>query len=347
MWPFEALRQKGGRLSWDGWEPRAGMVGYVMHIWRPNHPNKVYRTPLNRDVYLIEIGKNYVSVTANGLRHYNQAMDSNQKDMETSRRNSLQKEMTELRQQQADRGLTPILGSSLESPTSLLADGEHNTSTGNKPKIQAVSSSSSEDESCLLSIQKERHEEYLKNLWQQVIEQDQNIKNEIENKNTTTTTTTTTTIDKETNTNQLTRDSKTIANEIETDEKSNNDKNKTIQNVNKNNNKQTTENETTTAHKDLTTKVLTSMDAGSVCAKELVEQLVDHVVDVLCDTAENETKPLNEQVMERTQIENVRNGDGNEDVVSDIVDIDEPQLNKDEEDVKLIETKFSDNSTDV
>ncbi|MFW8423586.1 hypothetical protein, partial [Klebsiella pneumoniae] len=34
VWPFEALRQKGGRLSWDGWEPRAGMVGYVMHIWR-------------------------------------------------------------------------------------------------------------------------------------------------------------------------------------------------------------------------------------------------------------------------------------------------------------------------
>ncbi|XP_061395087.1 protein pecanex [Musca vetustissima] len=175
VWPFEALRQKGGRLSWDGWEPRAGMVGYVIHIWRPNHPNKVCRTPLNRDVYLIEIGENYVPVTASGLRQYNQAMDSVQKEMETSRRNSLQREMAELRQQQVDRGLTPILGSSLESPTSLLA-GEGGTRggsiSGKTGGIQAVSSSSSEDESCLMNLEKERQEEYLKQLWQQVVEQE-------------------------------------------------------------------------------------------------------------------------------------------------------------------------------
>lgn len=151
------------------------MVGYVIHIWRPNHPNKVCRTPLNRDVYLIEIGENYVPVTASGLRQYNQAMDSVQKEMETSRRNSLQREMAELRQQQVDRGLTPILGSSLESPTSLMAEGSRNNVSG-KCGIQAVSSSSSEDESCLMNLEKERQEEYLKNLWQQVIEQEKKEK---------------------------------------------------------------------------------------------------------------------------------------------------------------------------
>lgn len=357
------MRQKGGRLSWDGWEPRAGMVGYVMHIWRPNHPNKVYRTPLNRDVYLIEIGKNYVPVTANGLRHYNQAMDSNQIDMETSRRSSLQKEMTELRQQQqAERGLTPILGSSLESPTSLLAEAAGHTSSATatdnnqKPKIQAVSSSSSEDESCLLSLQQERHEAYLKNLWQQVIEHDQHVKQEIEN---TTTNTNIPYTAKETNTEQqqLIRDNKTQTDkdtetelqteiEIETDEnqmekmKSNNDKNKTKQSLNKTNNKQTDNETTTTASKDLANNCsLPSLDSGNVCAKELIEQLVDHVVDNLCDTVELEENTVEtKQSVERDE----------QTTPNELLNIEvELQANKSPEDIQLIETKFSDNSTDV
>ncbi|XP_065365040.1 protein pecanex [Calliphora vicina] len=306
VWPFEALRRKGGRLSWDGWEPRAGMVGYVIHIWRPNHPNKMYRTPLNRDVYLIEIGKNYVPVTASGLRQYNQAMDSSQKELETSRRNSLQREMTELRQQQADRGLTPILGSSLESPTSLMAEGGgRNSSLGNKSKIQAVSSSSSEDESCLLNLQKERQEEYLKNLWQQVVEQEQTIKDEIQNATATNVTNTKNT------TNQLARDQTTNTEDIETQLV----KNKTIQTVNKQ-----TENIITApplTEEQMLAKESASDDSGNSCAKELVEQLVDHVVDELCVKVETEM---------------------------DIVD--SPKIVEEENHVKIIEIK-GDNISDI
>lgn len=283
VWPFEALRQKGGRISWDGWEPRAGMVGYVIHIWRPNHPNKMYRTPLNRDVYLIEIGKNYVPVTASGLRQYNQAMDSNQKEIETSRRNSLQREMTELRQQQVERGLTPILGSSLESPTSLTAEGGRNSSLATKSKIQAVSSSSSEDESCLLNLQKERQEEYLKNLWQQVIEQ--NLEDEIQNLTTT-------------NIKQLLREL-TNTDESETAL----DKNKTLQTVNKQ-----TDNEVTAQHDNKEDPVLikeSSEDSGNVCTKELVDQLVDHVVDELCESVDNETEVVDKECLKKENHVNI------------------------------------------
>lgn len=253
-------------MSWDGWEPRAGMVGYVIHIWRPNHPNKMYRTPLNRDVYLIEIGKNYVPVTASGLRQYNQAMDSNQKEIETSRRNSLQREMIELRQQQNERGLTPILGSSLESPTSLMAEGGRNSSFDNKSKIQAVSSSSSEDESCLLNLEKERQEDYLRNLWEQVIEQEQNIKDEIESVTATFT-------------NQHVRDQLSI--------NTNTDKTAIIKNQTIHtqiSNKQAARND----EHDRNEEEL-FVDSNNVCcAKELVDQLVDHVVDTLCEPADLE-----------------------------------------------------------
>ncbi|XP_023297123.2 protein pecanex [Lucilia cuprina] len=268
VWPFEALRQKGGRLSWDGWEPRAGMVGYVIHIWRPNHPNKMHRTPLNRDVYLIEIGKNYVPVTASGLRQYNQAMDSTQKEIETSRRNSLQREMSELRQQQAERGLTPILGSSLESPTSIIneAGGGRNSALGQKSKIQAVSSSSSEDESCLLHLQKERQEEYLKNLWQQVIEQEQTIKDEIQNA---------------TNTTQLAREQVTTSSTDKINEQKL-DINKTKQIVNK----ETEEIAQTTAPET---------------AKEMVEQLVENVVEEMCDRVEVEESKTTNAALESVE----------------------------------------------
>ncbi|KAM7346668.1 pecanex [Cochliomyia hominivorax] len=310
VWPFEALRQKGGRLSWDGWEPRAGMVGYVIHIWRPNHPNKMYRTPLNRDVYLIEIGKNYVPVTASGLRQYNQAMDSTQKEIETSRRNSLQREMSELRQQQAERGLTPILGSSLESPTSLLNEGGlggggsggggvSNSGGHSKSKIKAVSSSSSEDESSLLNLEKERQEEYLKNLWQQVIEQEQNIKDEIQNA---------TTANK--NTKQLPRDPSIMANITDNENAIEIDKNKTKQIVNKQ-----TDNDIMTAPQneqeqyhtvEQTSTKSKSLDItpDNVSAKELVEQLVDHVVDELCVEVEKENETEAEKKTPKSPTEN-------------------------------------------
>lgn len=259
------------------------MVGYVIHIWRPNHPNKMYRTPLNRDVYLIEIGKNYVPVTGSGLRQYNQAMDSNQKEMEALRRNSLQREMNELRQQHMERGLTPILGSSLESPTSLLAEGERNTSgTGHKSKIQAVSSSSSEDESCLLNLEKERQQVYLKNIWDQVLEQEQNVKHDLDNP----TVTLTNPIANDQTTSISINKSKTTPEEPTTTS--------SPQTVSKH-----TDSTTTTPNEAPTLSEGLVPDSGTACAKQLVDQLVDHVLDDLCDTIDSKVAAEKSQLLKQ------------------------------------------------
>lgn len=180
------MRMRGGRLNWKGWLPHTGMVGVVVHIWTPNNPDVVCRSIINRDLYLIEIGEYYVPVAENGLRPFKQIADSNQKDIDRTRRNSLQRELLEIRQLQQQ--LTPILGSSLESPTSqLAATGASeqirvitSTSTscaGTKAKIQAVSSSSSEDESDLLRLEMQRHENFL-SMWKQITEKKDKDENE-------------------------------------------------------------------------------------------------------------------------------------------------------------------------
>lgn len=171
IWPNEQMRKRGGRAAWKDWKPRAGMVGFVVHFWVPNHVDPRYNTSLSRIIYLLEIGSYYVPVGEYGLREYNQIVDSYEDlgaGSSSSRRSSLQMEIEELRRRQLPpEGLTPILGSSLESPTSQLAAASseyaaanENISTaaaaGNKTKlrdIKAVSSSSSEDELGLVNLE--------------------------------------------------------------------------------------------------------------------------------------------------------------------------------------------------
>lgn len=186
------MRLKGGRLGWKGWQPHIGMVGYVVHIWTPNHPDAAFRSVINRDLCLVEIGEYYVPITSLSLKPYKQMIDKNQKDHERLLRTSLQRDMLELRQlqqqvvHQTEKVLTPILGS-LESPTCHLAvdlsdhhldadleqysDLIANLVTIGKsdctPKIQAVSSSSSEDENELLRLEKQRRENFL-NIWKHI-----------------------------------------------------------------------------------------------------------------------------------------------------------------------------------
>lgn len=47
------------------------MVGYTVHYWQPNHPNKRFRSNFNRTLFLIQIGDHYVPVSENGVKEYN------------------------------------------------------------------------------------------------------------------------------------------------------------------------------------------------------------------------------------------------------------------------------------
>lgn len=129
VWPTDHMRANGGRLSWKDWEPSAGMVGYVVHVWVPNHKDVVFRSHVNHCVYLIEIGEHYVPVDELGLREYNQIVGSSSEEMANSRRSSIQRDFHEYNMQFKLAGVTPIVGSK-----------------SHKAKIRAVSSSSSEDE---------------------------------------------------------------------------------------------------------------------------------------------------------------------------------------------------------
>lgn len=123
------MRANGGRISWKDWEPSAGMVGYVVHVWVPNHKDVLFRSHVNHCVYLIEIGEHYVPVDELGLREYNQILGSSNEEMANSRRSSIQRDFHEYNMQFKLAGVTPIVGSK-----------------SHKAKIRAVSSSSSEDE---------------------------------------------------------------------------------------------------------------------------------------------------------------------------------------------------------
>lgn len=145
FWPSEEMRAKGGRSAWKDWLPCIGMVGYVVHFWMPGHRDPLFRSPFSRVVYLVAMNGYYVPVGEFGIREYDPIRDgddglSEEEEMATAaagvlvamravnaRRSSVQHELHELDElqlQQRERlrgeGLTPILGSSLESPTSHL-----------------------------------------------------------------------------------------------------------------------------------------------------------------------------------------------------------------------------------
>lgn len=136
------MRANGGRLSWKDWEPSTGMVGHVVHVWVPNHKEELFRSHVNRCVYLIEIGEHYVPVEELGLREYNQILGSSTEEVATSRRSSVQLDFNEYSRQ--------VMLARQTTATTTSASASASTSSSNKlqhkPQIRAVSSSSSEDE---------------------------------------------------------------------------------------------------------------------------------------------------------------------------------------------------------
>lgn len=219
VWPHESMRTHGGRLSWNGWFPHAGMVGYVVHIWSSGQQDTSHSSMIDSDLYLVEIGNYYVPITEAGIRLHsevvenvsvNETNDKNNQELYAYNDNHnqnridsdskiednenqyhqhphhqifsaddnrmLYEKMYQVCTPSARRQMNifspsqgmiaPTLGSGLESPTSsFLAK----VVTG-KAKIQAVSSSSSEDETELLKLENERHKNFL-NMWKQITEQ--------------------------------------------------------------------------------------------------------------------------------------------------------------------------------
>ncbi|XP_060663565.1 protein pecanex [Drosophila nasuta] len=135
VWPTDHMRANGGRLSWKDWEPSAGMVGHVVHVWVPNHKDVLFRSHVNRCVYLIEIGEHYVPVEELGLREYNQILGSSSEEMAaSSRRSSMQRDFHE------------YTSSMQQKLAGITASASSSGSKSHKHKIRAVSSSSSSDD---------------------------------------------------------------------------------------------------------------------------------------------------------------------------------------------------------
>lgn len=132
------MRANGGRLSWKDWEPSTGMVGHVVHVWVPNHKEELFRSHVNRCVYLIEIGEHYVPVEELGLREYNQILGSSTEEVATSRRSSVQLDFNEYSRQ--------VMLARQTTGTTTSASTSSSNKLQHKPQIRAVSSSSSEDE---------------------------------------------------------------------------------------------------------------------------------------------------------------------------------------------------------
>lgn len=200
------------------------MVGYVVHIWSTNPQDTNFCPKIDRDLYLVEIGNYYVPVTEAGLHLYIEGMENvyenlggnhaydnehgeenivkchhlrgddgnkNNDGEEQSFKSSIASINLHLPiGGSTQRPLTPILGSSLESPISFLANADQQpldqelyvncpmVST-TKAKIKAVSSSSSEDETELLRLEDERQRS-LWNMWKQIAEQHEKLEQRLQ-----------------------------------------------------------------------------------------------------------------------------------------------------------------------
>lgn len=77
LWPSESMRLAGGRSSWENssFLPGQGNVGYTVHYWQPNHPNKRFRSNFNRTLFLVQIGEHFVPVSESGVKLYNSSID--------------------------------------------------------------------------------------------------------------------------------------------------------------------------------------------------------------------------------------------------------------------------------
>ncbi|KAF0296666.1 Pecanex-like protein 1 [Amphibalanus amphitrite] len=67
LWPDDRWRQRGGKNAWGAWLPD-GRCGTVVHYWCPSHPDRRYRSHVDRTILLLEMEGNYVPVAEVGCQ---------------------------------------------------------------------------------------------------------------------------------------------------------------------------------------------------------------------------------------------------------------------------------------
>ncbi|XP_037072118.1 pecanex-like protein 1 [Pollicipes pollicipes] len=74
LWPDDRWRQHGGKNHWGSWLPD-GRQGTVVHFWCPSHPDRRYRSHVDRTILLLEMnGGNYVPVAEAGCHPVDDAL---------------------------------------------------------------------------------------------------------------------------------------------------------------------------------------------------------------------------------------------------------------------------------
>lgn len=59
-WPNASWKGRVGRSNWKGWSPDEGMVGCVIHEWRPFHIKSENRSPLDKVMLLLEVDEDHL-----------------------------------------------------------------------------------------------------------------------------------------------------------------------------------------------------------------------------------------------------------------------------------------------
>lgn len=62
------MRGLGGRNVWGNWVPVEGMEGFVVHTWRPHHPDPKLRSHVDRTIYLVKIEDYFVPIAKSAVR---------------------------------------------------------------------------------------------------------------------------------------------------------------------------------------------------------------------------------------------------------------------------------------
>lgn len=67
QWPFELMRERGGRSYWKEWNPVEGMEGDVVHRWTPCHRDPARRSHVDRSIVLVQIDDKFVPIAESGV----------------------------------------------------------------------------------------------------------------------------------------------------------------------------------------------------------------------------------------------------------------------------------------
>ncbi|KAK3257144.1 hypothetical protein CYMTET_33759 [Cymbomonas tetramitiformis] len=66
-WPSQSVKIRGGEQGWDPWKPEAGLVGTVVQLWAPDHPEPRSRSHCEEIIVLVNVANHFVPIGIAGL----------------------------------------------------------------------------------------------------------------------------------------------------------------------------------------------------------------------------------------------------------------------------------------